>query len=164
MDIIDKLREEVLSDKYVREFVSKSQLNQEQIDNNLINFKIFKEANEICINCKGKKICAMEDNLQRYHLRYHHRNVSLVLKRCEFVDSVNEDMLSYHFFPVAINQEKPYVIESRKEIYVKIKEYLTDPKNKKGLYIYGPFGTGKSFLINNIASKLSKMDIKTAIV
>lgn len=164
MDAIDKLREEVLNDKYVKEFVSKNKLTIDQVDNNLGIFKIFKDNNEICMNCKGKKVCAMEDYLQRYHLRYNFGNISLVMKRCEFVDAINEDMLSYHFFPVNIPNDKLYVIESRKDVYLKINDYLKDPLNKNGLYIYGPFGTGKSFLLNNIALTLSKKNIKTAIV
>lgn len=163
MDAIDILKKEVLEDESVKEFITKHKLGKEVIDTNLLNFKMYKDANDICKGCMGKKTCAMDVYLEQIHLDYNGSNVSLKLKKCPYVDTINEEMLSFYFFPKDTFSGKPYSLDSRKEIYSKMKDFFKDPLNKKGFYLYGPFGTGKTYLLYSIAAKLSKMNIKVAL-
>ncbi|MFA5542333.1 MAG: ATP-binding protein [Bacilli bacterium] len=163
MDAIDILKKEVLEDQSIIDFINKHNLNKEIVDFNLLNFKIYKDAREICKGCMGKKTCMMDVYLQQVHLDFSGNNVSLKLKKCPYVDTINEEMLSFYFFPNDTFEGKPYSLDSRKDIYSKMKDYFKDPLKKKGFYLYGPFGTGKTFLLYSIASKLSKMNIKVAL-
>lgn len=163
MDAIEIIKKEVLEEESIKEFIKKHNLSRDVVDNNLLNFKIYKQANDICKGCMGKKTCAMDVYLEQVHLNYNGNNVNLILKKCPYVDAVNDEMLSFYFFPNDTFSGKPYSLDSRKEIYSKMKDYFKDPLNKKGFYLYGPFGTGKTYLLYSIAAKLSKMNIKVTL-
>lgn len=58
--------------------------------------------------------------------------------------------------------------KSRVEIIKKIKEfyddYLQEQKDIKGIYLYGNFGVGKSYLIAALFNELAKKNVKSVIV
>lgn len=37
-----------------------------------------------------------------------------------------------------------------------VKEFMSDPKNKKGIYLNGSFGSGKSYIMNAVLNELSR--------
>ncbi|HLT00126.1 MAG TPA: ATP-binding protein, partial [Acholeplasma sp.] len=45
-----------------------------------------------------------------------------------------------------------------------VKEYLRDPKKTKGMYLYGPYGSGKSYFFSGLAKELTKRHIDVVYV
>lgn len=41
-----------------------------------------------------------------------------------------------------------------------VKEFMSDPKNKKGIYLNGSFGSGKSYIMNAVLNELSRKNYK----
>ena len=41
-----------------------------------------------------------------------------------------------------------------------VKEFMGDPKNKKGIYLNGSFGSGKSYIMNAVLNELSRKNYK----
>ncbi|MFA5692586.1 MAG: ATP-binding protein [Acholeplasmataceae bacterium] len=45
------------------------------------------------------------------------------------------------------------------------KRFINDPKNyHKGMYIHGPYGTGKSFFLSGLANELTKLGVRVVFV
>ncbi|GBG96663.1 primosomal protein DnaI [Lactococcus termiticola] len=54
--------------------------------------------------------------------------------------------------------------KSRIEVYQAISNFIAEPKTEKGLYVYGDFGTGKSYMMAAMATELAKKGITTTLI
>lgn len=70
------------------------------------------------------------------------------------------DILKADFNEFIMDPERS---EAHKHALMFIHEYLNSKKGK-GLYLYGPFGTGKTYLLSAIASTLGKMGVVCGLV
>jgi primosomal protein DnaI len=103
-----------------------------------------------------------------------------------FVDfpQVNEDYLVFSYVPCKFKKEKdkyksyvsfyetPKILrearlgdiflddKSREEVLQYVKSFMKEYPNKKGVYLHGSFGTGKSFIVNAILNELSRKGSK----
>lgn len=75
----------------------------------------------------------------------------------------NESKVIFYETPSALKEAKLSEIytneKSREKILIYIKDFLKNYPNKKGVYLYGSFGSGKSYIINAILNELSKKNI-----
>ncbi len=71
-----------------------------------------------------------------------------------------ESLVTFYETPIALKEaslNKIYTDEkAREEILLYIKDFLKNFPNKKGCYLYGSFGSGKSYILNALLNELSR--------
>lgn len=144
LDIIKK-------DKEVNKFISN--LSNEEIEMNICLLLEQVKANEVCNKCKGKKECLSDVlNMQSYLIK----NTSIVTREycnCSYKTHISTNGLDIMFFPEQINFDDLYVTGPRVGIFNAVQEYKNS-NGTKGIYLYGPFGCGKTFILLNLANYL----------
>ncbi len=127
---------------------------------------------ENCSKCKGIEQCK---NLIKGNFLKASENgmgVSFSYVECRFIskDKYKENV-SYYDLPLRIKEASISNIytddKSRIEIIKKMKSFMDSylkGEKPKGIYIYGNFGSGKSYLIAALFNELAKHNIKSVMV
>ena len=144
---------QIKKDREVKEFISK--LSKDEIEMNICLFLEQVSANKICNSCKGKKECLSDvTNMQSYLIK----DTSVISREyypCSYKNIIDEDLLEILYTPNDIELGDIDVTTERNEIIKSIQEYKAS-NGVKGIYLYGSFGTGKTFLMLNLAKYLVK--------
>lgn len=139
---------------------------------NANDFYILKEDKKNCASCKGLSQC--KNMNEGYALLYEDSN--FVLQPCRFKKEANRLLIENQkiktlFISKSIlsaNLESfDITTPNRKKIYEHILKFLTQyQQNKfiKGLYLYGIFATGKTFILGCIANELARKGIESLII
>ena len=129
-----------------------------------------------CENCRGLDYCANQLKGCAYLPQVKDGNLIFDYQACRFQKALlkEEEPLKYIFMfhmPEAVRKAKMKDIypndQNRFEV-IKwlsnfIKSYEHNPK-QKGLYLYGNFGAGKSYLIAALFNELAKKKVQSAII
>lgn len=139
---------------------------------NANDFSIFAEEHKNCAECKGLAAC--KNTNQGYALQY--ENSSFVLAPCKYKqeakrqESENQKIKTL-FIPKSILHADLKDLDAstpnRKKIYEYIVKFIQNMKKRtfiKGLYIYGAFATGKTFILGCIANELARNGIESLII
>ncbi len=155
-EFIDIIKE----DKEVNKFASN--LTPDEFEMNICLLLEQVKANKICNNCQGKKECLSDVyNMQSYLIK----NTSIISREyydCEFKNNLTNNGLDILYFPEQMKLEQLIVNENRKDIFNAIQEYKQSD-GIKGIYLYGPFGTGKTYILLNLAQYLATKKNKKVI-
>ena len=147
-------------DKEVSEFASK--LTKDELEMNICLLLEQVNANKICNNCKGKKECLSDvDFMQSYLIK----NTSVVTREyydCSYKSNLTGNGLDILYFPEQMEVQDLYVNENRAAIINAIQEYKQSDMTK-GIYLYGPFGTGKTYILLSLANYLATKKNKKVI-
>ena len=139
---------------------------------NANDFYILKEDKKNCASCNGLSQC--KNMNEGYALFYEDSN--FVLQPCRFKKEANRllnenQKIKTLFISKSIlsaNLESfDITTPNRKKIYEHILKFLTQyQQNKfiKGLYLYGTFATGKTFILGCIANELARKGIESLII
>ena len=139
---------------------------------NANDFYILKEDKKNCASCNGLSQC--KNMNEGYALFYEDSN--FVLQPCRFKKEANRllnenQKIKTLFISKSIlsaNLESFDITNpNRKKIYEHILKFLTQyQQNKfiKGLYLYGTFATGKTFILGCIANELARKGIESLII
>lgn len=139
---------------------------------NANDFALFAEEQRNCKKCKGLASC-LNHNIG-YVLTLEEN--SFVLTLCKYKKEAqkkeSEDQrIKTLYIPKNILQAnlKDFAVSTpnRKKIYEYILKFIQDMKNKtfnKGLYIYGGFATGKTFILGCIANELARNGLESLII
>ncbi|WP_018394130.1 primosomal protein DnaI [Bacillus sp. 37MA] len=173
----EQMKRELLDDLLIRSFIKENELSKTDIEKALVKLYEYKSQSHKCDKCPSLKEC-VNDVMNGYEpeLVFRHGAVELDYKRCprkvrddemkhlhRHVKSlyVPKDVLQATFTEVDLdNRSRLDAVKAAKDF---VDQY--DLENKpKGLYIYGPFGVGKSFLFGAIANELAEKNIASLIV
>jgi primosomal protein DnaI len=150
-------------DNEIKLFCKKYNLTNEEILNNLGKFKAQEENNKICAPCLGKS-CAMDPYGMKSKLNYDDNKVELIYYRCPLLEN-NLLNLNLDYFPD--NHEffnnDIHIIPKRAKALRYIQEFEDNYKKgvfTKGIFFYGAFGTGKTYLMFYLAKKLAQKGVK----
>ncbi len=130
---------------------------------------------ENCMNCKGLKYCKNELKGYCNLPEVDGEDITFSYKACRFKrrelkDNKYKENLNLFDMPKALKDAKIKDIYtddiSRKEAIKYILDFLEnyDSKGKKGLYLHGNFGCGKTYLIAALFNELAKKGEKSAII
>lgn len=164
---VKKITKVVFEDKLLKEFCEKNQLSDENILNNLSRFFIQKENNAICVPCEGLN-CQMDPKAMQTRLEFN-GNVDLVYFPCPKYEQAVSDNLEMLFFSkqAIYENQKLFVNTERVFAFKHMEEFLKKYKKgsfTKGLYLHGAFGTGKTFILWQLAKQLTKQGAKVIMV
>ncbi len=115
-----------------------------------------------CKNCKGLDCCKNEvkgcvnfPNVQDDSLIF-----SYIFCKYKKESDKFSSKVSFYETPKALREAKVTDIylddKSRTDILKYLKDFMNDFPNKKGVYLHGSFGSGKSYIINAFLNELSR--------
>lgn len=165
---------EALKDENFKKLVSKIKLPKEKLMKYTSLLEV--SSKEIC-NCKTcKNILECKNNVEGYvYLPKVNEDVlEFNYKACKYKEELlkaNSYLDSVSYYNAAEELKKAqmkdiYTNDSKRLEVVKwLKEFIDKyPNNSKGLYLYGNFGCGKSYLISALFNELGKKKVKSAVV
>lgn len=131
---------------------------------------------DICLNCKNILDCKQEIKGYCYLPKVVDKKINFSYQPCKYkkkLDSSRKHLKNTFVLdePIEIKQadmDKIYMkdkdrFEAIEAIHKFLVEYRKD-KNQKGLYLYGSFGSGKTYLISALFNELAKENVRSAVV
>ena len=167
---------ESLKDEKFQKLISKLNISYEE----LAHYTTLLEDSSIeydhCLNCKNILECKNKIKGYAYLPDFKEGKICFGYKMCKKLEKINkenkylENVFSYSI-PKEIKQAKmkDIIVDDKNRFRVIkwlnnfIKTY-EKKKNQKGLYLYGSFGSGKTYLISAMFNELAKQGVKSAII
>lgn len=161
-----------LKDEYFSKMVSRLKLNENVLMKYTSRLKDCCCEFKNCMDCKGLDMC--KNKVKGFVLtpKTNKNTINFYYQGCRYTQK-NEykDNVELFDVPKEIRDASlSYVYtrdKNRVEIIKKIKSYYTNyftDKRDKGIYLYGNFGTGKTYLLSALLNELAKKDVKSVIV
>ena len=128
-----------------------------------------------CLKCKGLASCKNEMAGYCYFPSVVDNNLSFAYKPCKYME-VNLDNNKYKDYVNLYDVPSMLANAKMKDIYVDDKSRIDvvkyidnyiksyNEKREKGLYLYGNFGTGKTYIIAALFNEFAKKEMKSAII
>lgn len=173
----EQLRAKVLKDPFIRQFLldNKERLTEQIIERSIVNLYEYMTEQANCTNCPGLRNCPNIMGGYRPKPIITTNSINLEYEQCplkiaeeerrqqeQLIDSiyVPRDILKATFTNFDIDKGR---IEASKLAYEFVDNYETNPR-EQGIYFYGQFGVGKSYLLGAIANKLAEKGVSSMIV
>jgi len=158
MKAIEKLKKELFKNQEIINFCEQYKLTEEQIDDGFSELYLHKDNTAICAKCLGKLPCKSSAYQMITELRYTEKQIKIIYKDCPYITKKTTYPIkflhcSYH------EDEAPNVNANRIQVLKAIDGFLENyekGKKIKGIYLYGAFGVGKSFLLMHLAKRLEE--------
>jgi primosomal protein DnaI len=155
-----------------------NQFSLDSLKRSIPNLKQYILEQEECKRCTGLENCP--NRLQGYCSEpyEYQRFIDLQAKKCKFLEmheqiqrrsrlikshSITGDILKATFEQVTITKEEPLRAKALAQVLEYCKLFVNDTP-MKGLYLYGNFGCGKSFLAGSLANFLADRGVHTFMV
>ena len=179
----DDLRVEVMENPGVQQFLSEhsNELSKEIVDRSLGKLYEYSTASHGCdkctdlSNCKNimngfePKLVIKRDLIEIEYVKCpsklqdeNRRNISRMIESMHMPKEVMEAQLHDIDLDATSDESRISVVEAANNFLNSIDE--TGELPQRGLYIYGPFGIGKSFILGALANELAHRGIKTIAV
>lgn len=175
------MRKEILQHEKIQKFLQEhaERIDDQMIDRSLSKLHEYVSQSTVCCKCGSTANCTnyLEGFIPKLVIANGRIDVSY--ERCEqkivederreiasMVSSMHmsKDVLQATIEDIIIENNKSR-LEVVQQIVQFINEYRATGKlPEKGLYLYGEFGVGKSFILGAIANELAKMKIKSVLV
>jgi len=165
----------LLKDEEFKEYIDKLKIPYEELAKYTSILETCKEEYYNCKNCKSILECKNKISGHLY-LPVNNNGIRFCYKSCKYKKNIDKktkylDNIYTFNIPSAIkeaNVKDIYMTDKNRHDVIKylnkfMEEYLNN-KNPKGLYLYGNFGCGKTYLISAIFNELAKQNIDSAIV
>ncbi len=127
-----------------------------------------------CLNCNGLSECKNKLNGDCFLPVINKNNIKFEYKSCRYKNmfirnNVYSKYVKYYNTPTFIKDASFENIDKKNKSRFEVIDYIYKfvnnySKDKKGLYLHGSFGCGKSYLIAACFNELSKKKIKSSIV
>ncbi len=161
-----KLIDEIKRMSTVKAFLEAHNLETNTVDENLLTFYAYKLKFDKCRCCNGLGSCKQNYEGLTPYLDYTSQIVidyepceylkqkQMKLKKASHLKIIATNFNQYNF-------EDVYNTKARSELFVKIASIYNNYKNGekvKGLYLHGPYGCGKSYMLAWLAMKLAALN------
>jgi primosomal protein DnaI len=175
-----QMRREIMNNPDVRAFLREHQdeLNNEIIEKGLMKLHEYATQSSECRKCTGLEACGNLMKGFQPELVIRSNSIEIQYDRCsrqviEDEKRKNEKLVKSMYFPkdmlhvtfkdFDISQSTPGRFEALDKATSFVANYQPGVK-QKGLYLYGPFGVGKSYLLGAIANQLAEKKVSSMIV
>ena len=159
--------------EYVKEIQANPLLGDIVVDlNNVNDCALYLEEKKNCYNCSGLSNCTNSNEGYASVIE----DGMIVAKPCKYkkqalIKSKESQLIKTLFIPQRIlNSDLAYfdnTTENRGKISTYITNFINSMLNKEympGLYIYGNFSTGKTYILGCVANELARNNIKSLII
>ena len=174
---LQEMSKEVLKDQIIQAFLSDHpEVTDEQIERGMNELYQYKNQLKNCHNCPGLNACpnlikGHEPKLSLYRNDFRLGYQPCILKKKDDERKRQASLVTSLYIPKEMTEatfddfhtDNP----SRSTAVLKAMEFVMNVQpgeNGHGLYIYGPFGVGKTFLMGALANELADREIETMIV
>ncbi|MCF7925701.1 MAG: primosomal protein DnaI [Candidatus Izimaplasma sp.] len=169
---IDKeaIIEELMEDDAINAFFIEQDLSSDDIEPALNRLLSFRMENNYCKECKGLFECKQDVTGYRPKLIYKDGKIDLVYHGCQYYIADmskhnKESNIDSLYMPKMIYEAdlSDYDFkrgDTRMEIHNRITKFLREYRkneNPKGMFLYGEYQKGKTFVLAAIANELSKI-------
>ncbi len=160
---------QMLQDEDIQNFINQNKVTNQEFEAYLSNFFNYYFNIKKCRDCKGH--CTQERKYLKPILVKDGQYIDLDYEKCQY--SVNNYLDNITFLSSSLDQngEIEFKDPRRHEVLTYIKNYLNnldsskqDNDFDKGLYLYGKYGTGKSYILQYVACELAKKGHKVIFV
>ena len=175
-NLLDEYYDDALKDDNFKAFVSKVKMKREELKKytSLLEESSLEYRN--CLECKNIMECKNKLKGYAYLPKVNNNELEFSYRACKFKRKLDKDN-KYHENTILYSVPDDIKNASMKKIYKSdknrynvisslinfIKNYKEDNKIK-GIYLYGNFGSGKTYLISAAFNELAKEGFKSAIV
>lgn len=171
-----KIKSKVLANREVQTFIKDQSITKPMLEKGLAKLYEFDRQQENCLACTGLENCA--NVIQGYspELIVTHEAIDVTYHRCPLKVKYDEEQRQHQLFEslyipkevvnarlsqVDIDPERIEAIQLADQYIAEFKK----GKTQHGLYFYGDFGVGKTFLMCAIANELAlQKNVKSLIV
>lgn len=171
-----KIREEVLRDPEISEFLSHHpDLSKNAINKGLMKLYEYKSQSKQCNQCESFSQC--KNIVPGYSpiLRVENGEIHLTYEKCHSrimyeKEQKQQKLVQSVHVPKEILNASLHSLDKSDERNAAIYEMLRFLKEaekglpQKGLYLYGPFGVGKTYFLGAIANELKRMNISSMLI
>ncbi len=168
MEESKKIIEEIKNEKSIKSFLDENGLDDKVVETNILTFYSYKVKLAKCKGCKGLEHCLQNYEGLAPKLEYNESQVIVDFLPCKYLKNKQlKAQKDAHLKVIATNFDQydlndVYNPQARKELLIKIASIYNGYKagdKVKGLYVYGPYGCGKSYMLAWLASKLAQDDV-----
>ena len=165
-----------LDDEEFKEFIEPLGLTYEELSKYTSILQEAKVEYHNCKNCKSILECKNKVNGYIYKPIVKDNKITFSYKKCHYkkeIDDKNEYLKNVYTFDVPedikfADIKDIYKNDKNRHQVIKyigtfIKDYQKD-KKQKGLYLYGNFGCGKTYLISAMLNELAKKNIQSVVI
>jgi|SRR5699024_6242633 len=177
------MRRQILNHEQVQQFVTEhaDQVDTDMINRSLNNLYEFIHASHQCDKCPSLEGCINMINGLEPTLKIQRNLIEVEYVKCpsrlkeearqevaNMIESMymSKDVMEARLLDVDFDGSAH---ESRLTVIEKARDFLNEFDDtgilpKQGLYIHGPFGIGKSFILGALANELAERHVKTVVV
>ncbi len=161
-----------LENKYFCKICKSLELPEETLMRYTSTLKSAAKEFENCSNCSGLNECKNEINGNLFKAFKNDEGINFSYVECKYKTKYNyQKNVTYYSVPLKLREASIANVynddNSRKEVLKMMKKFkdsfLADER-PKGIYLYGNFGCGKSYLIAALFNDLAKKDVRSVIV
>lgn len=166
----EQTKKELMNDPLVQKIMEEFELNEKNIGPYLTEIENVRVSHENCKGCTGLNECSNKMRGHKVLIKKHNRAPVFFNKPCGFMEEennrrkqqkmiqsyfVSEELrdISFKDIEVGSNEKKRYKI---KNFLAKYAKEVEPGKDGVGLYLYGWFGSGKTFMMWALINFLSK--------
>ncbi len=150
-----KMIKNLLEETEIKKFIKEENVTPVEFQKNLNTLLGYSIKLDKCKGCKNLNAC--EQNHQGYKpvLVKDEDIINIAYEKCSYMLGKNIDHLTLIGLN-ALDDENVIVNENRKQLLTLIQNYLIgDLTDQKGLYVYGNYGCGKTYIMLYLARKLA---------
>ncbi len=160
----DEIIDRFMADPIVSDFIIKNDLTNDTIKEGINDILTFMDEKEKCNHCKGLFECKLNTTGYWPRLALYNGSIQLQYEKCQYnKGDESAKNIDAFYVPKKIFQASlddfDMLGQVRKEIHRYmmsfIKQYNKDTY-VKGMYISGPYGTGKTYILATLANELAK--------
>lgn len=155
------LEKNIIANEVIRKFIKKEKITKNEFSKNFGLFLTFLDKIEQCQNCLGLHTCSQNIIGHSPILVKSNNEIAIHYLACEHqkqnqAKTLKENNLTL----IGINRKEyddlnVYVNDNRFEILNFFKLFLSEyPKTKKGMFLRGPYGCGKTYLFTHLTKSL----------
>ena len=175
-EMLNKSYDEALKDKDFKELVVKTKLKRKDLIKYTSTLETCAKEYANCKNCPGINACQNKILGHAYLPKIIEGNLEFLYRPCRYkkkLDKKNkykENLILYKVPEEIADASFSKIYKTDKNRYdtiIWLDEFIEkykENKKQKGLYLYGNFGCGKTYLISAMFNELAKENIKSAIV
>lgn len=173
-EIKDQIVQKAQNDKDLVQIVKGKDISKEDFSDALAHVEDYLNAKEICKKCKSLDDCKMSIKGTMPFLKVVNKKLVPTTKHCNFFINVNGDYLNSakyikrYFGNELLKVKLSDVDMSTKDRLLIVEDMINFienyPNNKKGLFVHGAPGVGKTYTMAAFTNKLIEKNIKVASV
>jgi primosomal protein DnaI len=172
----EKLIEDLFESPYLSNFFIDNDLTSDVVEEHLLTFMNYNIEKTRCLECDGLKSCTQDNTGLEPVIEFVENKVVSSYTECPFLRSrklreqqdknIDAMHLPSSIFEASLDDIDFQRGKNKVEILNKMTNFITLYKNGeqvKGMYLWGRYGVGKTYLLSALANELIKNDIKVSI-